>query len=202
MPNNRDSTAVSSRTQAGQQASNIAPASPFDNIFSKILLQTIDIDVTASPTPPLVEALLNVGITRWFDFVFTIDEDEIRQLTITSGHDTIPLYKYSIKTLLILRKLIDKFVYDDGVDHLDSAPYTRQAYMDLSLERRSILIQQLDSDSAPLNPGPSSSRRDTAVTIKSDTEKDYDHWHRGRCTKDDFPGLQSDKGYIVWLPKF
>ena len=121
LPNNRDCTAVSSRTRAGQQASNIAPASLFDNIFSKILLQTIDIDVTASPMPPLIEALLNGGITRWFDFVFTIDEDEIYQLTITSGHSTIPLYKYSIKTLLILRKLIDKFVYDDDVDHLDSA---------------------------------------------------------------------------------
>ena len=75
-------------------------------------MQTIDIDVTCSPTPPLVEALLNSGITRWFDFVFTIDEDKIRQLTITLGHDTIPLYKYSIKTLLILRQMIDKFVYD------------------------------------------------------------------------------------------
>ena len=139
MPNNRDCTAVSFRTWAGQQASNAAPVSPLDDTFSKILLQIINIDVTASPIPPIVVALLNGGITRWFDFVFTIDEDDIRQLTITSGHDTILSYKSSIKTLMILRKLIDQFVYEDDVDHLNSAPYTRQAYMDYSLERQSIL---------------------------------------------------------------
>ena len=73
--------------------------------------------------------------------------------------------------------------------------------MNFSLERRSILKRQLEPGT-PINPGPSPRRGDTAVTIKRDTEKDYDGWHRGRCTKDDISVLQSDEGYIVWLPKF
>ena len=75
MLTDKDSTSVSSRTRAGQQPSNIASTPQLDDFF-KVLLQTVNIDATASHTPPLVEALLNARLIRWFDFVFCTDDDD------------------------------------------------------------------------------------------------------------------------------
>ena len=133
MPKDKDPTAVSSCTHARQQPSNIAPTPQLDDVFPKVILQTINIDATDFPTPPLVEALLDATFTTWFDFVFSCDDDQFSQLTIGSGRDKIPLYKNHVDQLLLLWGMVDKFVFDDNIKHLASAPYTRDAYMDFSL---------------------------------------------------------------------
>ena len=204
MPTDKDSTAVSFRTRAGQQPSNIAPAPQLDDVFPKVLLQTIHIDATASLTPPLVEALLSTGLTRWFDFIFSSDDDQFRQFTIGSGLDTITLYKNHVNQLLLLREMADKFVFDDDADHLHSAPYTHEAYMDFlsSVEPSSNNILPQVQHLLLLVSLPGAMPPFSTVAIKSEAKKDYDCWHRGLRTKDDFPILYSDEGYIIWLPKF
>ena len=81
MPTDKDSAAVSSRTCAGQQPPAIALEPQLEAIFSKVILQTIDVDAQASPTSPLVEALINGGFTTWFHFIFSCDDDQFSQLT-------------------------------------------------------------------------------------------------------------------------
>ena len=64
------------------------------------------------------------------------------------------------------------------------------------------LKQQLASIPTPVGPGLTPRRGAITVAIKSEAEKDYHRWHRGgRRTKDNFPILNSNKGYIVWQPK-
>ena len=61
------------------------------------------------------------------------------------GTSPIPLYNNHVSQLLIIRAMVHHFMYEDDMDHLDSVPYTGEAFMDISLKRQARLKQHLDS---------------------------------------------------------
>ena len=104
-------------------------ASPFDTDLRDILTRVLNLDITTTPPPDIVEGLAHHGTFSWIDFV-TIDPLDIAHFSKQAGPSRVPLFGFQTRVLTNLILFIGDNKSNRVPDALTASTYTEDNFDD------------------------------------------------------------------------